>query len=784
MSECKELTLGSLFDGLGGWLLAATDCGIKPVWSSEIDEFPMAVSKYHFPDVEQLGDITKINGAEIEPVDIICAGSPCFVAGTFITTKRGLLPIEQVEIGDKVLTHTNEWHMVTDRMVHGSDNLYSVKVAGSFETIATGNHPYYVSHMHREWNNTSKADVRVLEQPKWVEVKDLQKDDFIGYPIDSREENPLGLSKEECWLLGRYVADGYINNSQRSGRSLGQLNHKVIFCVGSSKTEFFESKVTTYHFCKKSEKTVAKYEITNERLMNLCNLCGRGAINKQIPDIILRLPVELLRQFIDGYISGDGCYIKDKNLFSMTTISVKLALGLQMAVHKVFRVPCGIHFCKRPATHVIEGRTVKQHDTYMVRFYPCFNKQTHAILKDNIIWQRVRKVEQIVGRQPVYNLEVDKDHSYTANGVIVHNCQNLSMAGNRKGLDGEESGLFIHSVRIVREMREATNGEYPKWFVWENVPGAFSSNKGNDFRVVLEEIAETTIPMPKSGKWAKAGMVRSDKCYLSWRVLDAQYWGTAQRRARVFIIASLGKDRRPEVLFEPESVPWNPPQSREQGKETPRDTRESSEKASRTVCIEGNGTRASHMGDGYKESDIMYTLNTVEKHAVCTENKNVIGVDGYNSTTTGDVVAPLRSNCGDSTGSNAVMHKVYGLCSLNSNSMKLSNPNSGIYEADTTRTLDLNGGNPSCNQGGMMIVEGKNEYVKCIGNGQVHQLYLQDKAGALNCMSDQQKIIYALDRASFNQGKNAKYDFRVEEDKCSTLVAKGPSAVAVPIEEK
>lgn len=81
-------------------------------------------------------------------------------------------------------------------------------------------------------------------------------------------------------------------------------------------------------------------------------------------------------------------------------------------------------------------------------------------------------------------------------------CQNLSIAGNRKGLDGEESGLFIHSVRIVREMQEATNGEYPKWFVWENVPGAFSTNKGNDFRAVLEEITETEIPMPRSGRWS------------------------------------------------------------------------------------------------------------------------------------------------------------------------------------------------------------------------------------------------------------------------------------------
>lgn len=103
-------------------------------------------------------------------------------------------------------------------------------------------------------------------------------------------------------------------------------------------------------------------------------------------------------------------------------------------------------------------------------------------------------------------------------------CQNLSTAGNQKGLDGEKSQLFFEAIRIIYEMRGATNGKYPKYIIWENVAGAFSSNKGQDFRRVLEEITKTYIPMPNSRRWATSGMVRSAAGSTAWRQLDAQYW--------------------------------------------------------------------------------------------------------------------------------------------------------------------------------------------------------------------------------------------------------------------
>ena len=146
-------------------------------------------------------------------------------------------------------------------------------------------------------------------------------------------------------------------------------------------------------------------------------------------------------------------------------------------------------------------------------------------------------------------------------------CQDLSIAGKRKGLDGERSGLFRTAIDIVRSMRKSTGGEYPRFIVWENVPGAFSSNKGNDFRTVLEEITETEIPIPKAGHynknkewcidWANAGVVRSNSCEVAWRALDAQYWGVPQRRKRIFLVADFTGGCAAEILFKPESVSRN-----------------------------------------------------------------------------------------------------------------------------------------------------------------------------------------------------------------------------------
>lgn len=138
-------------------------------------------------------------------------------------------------------------------------------------------------------------------------------------------------------------------------------------------------------------------------------------------------------------------------------------------------------------------------------------------------------------------------------------CQDLSVAGNRAGLDGSRSSLFLEAIRIFKEMRESTNGVYPAVVVWENVPGAYSSHKGKDFRRVLEEIAwvvdpAVSVPRPAKGKWNACGCVMGDGYSIAWRILDAQYWGVPQRRKRIFLVADFRGGRAPEILFKREGL--------------------------------------------------------------------------------------------------------------------------------------------------------------------------------------------------------------------------------------
>lgn len=146
-------------------------------------------------------------------------------------------------------------------------------------------------------------------------------------------------------------------------------------------------------------------------------------------------------------------------------------------------------------------------------------------------------------------------------------CQDLSIAGDRKGLSGDRSGLFMEQIRIVKEMRDADRKRgrtalsvRPRWMCWENVPGAFSSTEGKDFQTVLQEIARVadssvSILEPPDGKWKFAGEVLGDSFSIAWRVLDAEFFGVAQRRNRVFLIADFAGPSAPQILFKSESLP-------------------------------------------------------------------------------------------------------------------------------------------------------------------------------------------------------------------------------------
>lgn len=321
-------------------------------------------------------------------------------------------------------------------------------------------------------------------------------------------------------------------------------------------------------------------------------------------------------------------------------------------------------------------------------------------------------------------------------------CQDVSIAGKRKGIkhteNGDEettrSGLFFDAVRIIGEMREATNGEYPKYIVWENVAGAFTSCGGEDFRTVLEEIARiadrgVSIPLPKKGKWMYAGEVVGEDYSIAWRTLDAQYWGVPQRRKRIYLVASFRDDSAARILFKPESLSGYFAQSPEE-REEPSDLAVHSIRATGTaggttydVRFSSEGTKNSR-GHCY-ETSISRALDTGGQNS--DSNQGGIAVV-YDARGNGDgktvptITGDHNNRITDFTG--CVVYSLQGSMIGRSDNNGPQGSGIGENKSFTLNTVDRHG------------------VAYAIGNGQADNTGLHEKTGALNCMHDAQAVIY------------------------------------------
>lgn len=495
-------------------------------------------------------------------------------------------------------------------------------------------------------------------------------------------------------------------------------------------------------------------------------------------------------------------------------------------------------------------------------------------------------------------------------------CTDMSVAGRRAGLEGQQSVLFYQAIRIIKEMRCATNGKYPRYIVWENVPGAFSSNSGEDFKAVLEAVIgvaepDTQVPMPEKNRWPYADCYMGDGWSLAYRVLDAQFWGVPQRRKRIYLVADFAGGRAFDILFKSEGVSGYSAESFRSWQRTAGSAADCTGTAS--LCLNDQGGQRMDVTD-----DVTATLRAEAHHppcvlesaGFCTEHSSKSRSIGYEEETsptlragvvpatvyenhsqdtryTGPIdTAPtvsatygmggnnqpfvvseetpktlkIRSGCegggkgaliqenksatlscnndqtlfepcnwdGQQTAPTLTAHnaggnqrmpdknhfncilQAYGICSKESNAMKSDNPHSGIYEADTSRTIDGNGGNPGCNQGGIAVVEsyaiqgsmigrddkngpqgdGINEDVSfTLNTVDRHAVYTmttgsfaqvsEDKAPTVLARDykDPTAVCYSIGRDTFNQGKNAKFAPTFEPELQPTLVAKGPGAI-------
>ena len=361
-------------------------------------------------------------------------------------------------------------------------------------------------------------------------------------------------------------------------------------------------------------------------------------------------------------------------------------------------------------------------------------------------------------------------------------CQDLSVAGKRAGLDGERSGLYIEQVRIVKEMRERDehNGRTgvdvrPRYMVWENVPGAFSSNKGEDFRIVLEELAkvkdkDAVIPMPDKGKWTTSGCIMGDGWSIAWRVLDAQFWGVPQRRRRIALVADFGGQSAAEILFVRQSVSGNTDESKPQRKETASDA---------SGGIGADDCIGVDVFNGNLTQDKVISLVATGNNSTGYSPKVMtpIGADQYNAVLLGDKVSTLGVNCGMSHGRQCILEPAPYTLKIRSGCE--GGGKGALVQEDKSATLATNNDQYLFQPVYSVENHPNDSRVGINEDGMVQAL-----TGRMGTGGGKVPLVLALDGASYNQGQNAQYDFEISDKGInSPLVAKGPGAVCYSIDQ-
>ena len=365
-------------------------------------------------------------------------------------------------------------------------------------------------------------------------------------------------------------------------------------------------------------------------------------------------------------------------------------------------------------------------------------------------------------------------------------CQDMSVAGRRDGLDGKRSSLFYEAVRIIKEMRCATDGKYPRWICWENVPGAFSSNKGEDFKAVLEAVIgivepNAQVPMPEKARWPYADLYMGDGWSVAYRTLDAQYWGVPQRRRRIYLVADLAGGSAGKILFESEGMSGYSAESFRAWQETSRSFGNCSEETGSGLMFENHSQDTRYTGPLEVAQTVSATYGTGGNNQPFVVESAV-------------VPATLKIRCGGGSGGKGALiqenksatlscnndqtlfvPKAYGICGKYSNSMLSDNPNSGFYEAETSRTIDTSNQSPCKNQGGIVVLEGNGSRPSHHGDGYKES----ETMYTLNC-TENHAVSYGIGRPAMNQGYNAKFSFQIEEEKSPTIVASGAGGIAHP----
>ncbi|EKN4382650.1 Dam family site-specific DNA-(adenine-N6)-methyltransferase [Escherichia coli] len=592
----RELCYGSVCSGIEAASIAWEPLGMRPAWFAETEPFPSAVLAHRWPHVANLGDMTKLAikvlAGEIESPDVLVGGTPCFTAGHMVLCKNGYKPIEDVCPGDYVVSHLGRLQQVK-RVGSKIANTGLLNAVGQPLGIRTTNdHPFLAVRWKAQ--NTRKNGTyfkrELLSEPEWRAACDMpgyQWCALTNFNIASPDICSRFLSEEQAmYLAGAYVGDGYIR------RWRGKSKKAVVFGINCQKLRKFHCRIPENIFSVASEiRGSIKVTLNDTCYANWLNEhFGELSHAKRIPAWVMSHP--LRHVFLQGYLDTDGTP-SGKAGFRINSVSPALAWGVA-ELSQTCGYVSSVSFIEVEPKKVIEERVVNQRNYYQVTICPQKLSRKSRLAHGMLL--RTVKEFKSVGLDTVYNIEVEGDHSYILNGAVVHNCQAFSIAGLRGGLDDERGALTLKYVELANAIddKRAESFLKPAVIVWENVPGVLSS-ADNAFGCFLAGLAGEDAPFepgdrPESGKsnafwrwdgktgchapkWPQCGCIYGPQRKVAWRILDAQYFGVAQRRRRVFVVASARTDLDPAtVLFEFEGVRRDIAPSRGEGKETTRYT--------------------------------------------------------------------------------------------------------------------------------------------------------------------------------------------------------------------
>lgn len=457
---------------------------------SDIEPGPLAVEEYRYPDARQLGDISKIDWNEVGPVDVICGGSPCFPAGALVLTDRGFTPIENIHVGDRVLTHLGRWKRVLATGSRVADTII-LHGQGTDGIECTPNHPFLAAHRrqistHR--NGERYRETRFIEDGwipaadmtgrMWLNMGESEPLPIPGFDFTGCQVRNIRLTRGLMYFLGRWLGDGWLNIHKRHERR-NSIMKKVVVCDSFDKENELRERLAPsgLHFTITRERTGVRFCCSSAALYDWIKAnFGEKAYGKRLPSWVYGLNREWRRALLDGYRDSDG-HPTDHG-WTANSVSRELILGMKALAASLGHSAGVFSVKKRREYGIIEGRVVNERPQWQLSVY---DRSRKSVICERGYWGHVRSVESGRRNVRVYNLEVEDDNSYTVDGIAVHNCTDVSTAGKRAGMvDGTRSGLWSYQADAVRALK-------PRIIQWENVNGSLSGRAASRLTVHRRE---------------------------------------------------------------------------------------------------------------------------------------------------------------------------------------------------------------------------------------------------------------------------------------------------------